>query len=117
MKNKTDEILIAKNIKKSYGAVQALRQADLRVKRGEVHALCGDNGAGKSTLIKILSGVEIADHGEIFFNGKKVHLTDPHQALQRGIATIHQDLGLATAMSIYQNIFMGSELERRFLDI
>lgn len=110
-----DEILVARNIQKSYGAVQALHDANLIVRRGEVHALCGDNGAGKSTLIKIISGVEQQTGGELLVKGQSVQFADPHAALASGIATIHQDLGLAPRLAIYQNIFMGAELERRAL--
>ncbi len=112
-----DDILVARNIQKSYGAVQALKSADLRVKRGEVHAVCGDNGAGKSTLIKIISGVEQHDGGELLLKETPTRFTDPQMALKAGIATIHQDLGLAPRMAIYQNIFMGAELEYRKLGI
>ncbi|MGX1309521.1 simple sugar transport system ATP-binding protein [Amorphus suaedae] len=107
------EILSVRGAKKSYGAVVALRGADLSVNRGEVHAICGDNGAGKSTFIKLISGVEIPDEGEIAVNGAVSRFATPRDALAAGIATIHQDLGLAPRMSIYQNVFMGSELERR----
>lgn len=108
-----DDILVARSIKKSYGAVQALKDANLSVKRGEVHAICGDNGAGKSTLIKIISGVEQHDSGELLFKNTPVKFNDPQMALKAGIATIHQDLGLAPRMAIYQNTFMGAELEYR----
>ncbi|MBZ8134295.1 ATP-binding cassette domain-containing protein [Afifella sp. IM 167] len=111
------EILSVHGAKKSYGAVKALRGADLVVEEGEVHALCGDNGAGKSTLIKLVSGVENPDGGEIAVRGEKVRLSNPHAALAAGIATIHQDLGLAPGMMIYQNIFMGSELQKHLLGI
>ncbi len=103
--------------RKSYGAVEALRQGDLEVAEGEIHSICGDNGAGKSTLIKLIAGVEPLDGGEIRVRGQSVAFSSPHDALTTGIATIHQDLGLAPRMAIYQNIFMGSELERRFLGI
>ncbi|MDQ0315002.1 ATP-binding cassette domain-containing protein [Amorphus orientalis] len=107
------EILSVRGAKKSYGAVVALRGADLSVTWGEVHAICGDNGAGKSTFIKLISGVETADEGEIAVKGAVSRFSNPREALAAGIATIHQDLGLAPRMSIYQNVFMGSELERR----
>jgi len=110
-------ILSVVGAQKSYGAVDALRQGDLEVIEGEVHSICGDNGAGKSTLIKLIAGVETLDGGEIRVRGRSVHFGNPHDALEAGIATIHQDLGLAPRMTIYQNIFMGSELERRFLGI
>ena len=102
---------------KTFGAVQALRGADLSVARGEVHAICGDNGAGKSTLIKLISGVEQPDAGVIRLRGEAIAFASPQQALEAGIATIYQDLGLAPRMTIYQNIFMGSELERRILGL
>lgn len=110
-------ILSVIGAQKSYGAVDALRQGDLEVVEGEVHSICGDNGAGKSTLIKLIAGVETLDGGEIRVRGRSVHFSNPHDALEAGIATIHQDLGLAPRMTIYQNIFMGSELEGRFLGI
>lgn len=97
-----------RDARKSYGAVEAIRHADLSVISGEVHAICGDNGAGKSTLIKMISGVETPDGGSIAVRGKQVAFATPHDALEAGIATIHQDLGLAPRMMIYQNIFMGS---------
>ena len=110
-------ILSVSGAQKSYGAVEALRAGDLDVAEGEVHSICGDNGAGKSTLIKLIAGVETLDGGEIRVRGQSVRFSNPHDALEAGIATIHQDLGLAPRMTIYQNIFMGSELERRFLGV
>ena len=108
-------ILSVRRARKAYGAVEALRGAELEVEAGEVHALCGDNGAGKSTLIKLIAGVERPDAGEILVKGAPCHFASPHDALAAGIATIHQDLGLAPRMAIYQNVFMGSELVRRLL--
>jgi ABC-type sugar transport system ATPase subunit len=111
------DILTVRQARKSYGAVEALRGADLTVRRGEVHSICGDNGAGKSTLIKLICGVEVPDDGAIMVKGAAARFANPHDALAAGIATIHQDLGLAPRMTIYQNIFMGSELVRRLLGI
>ena len=110
-------ILSVEGAVKTFGAVEALRGADLGVTRGEIHAICGDNGAGKSTLIKLISGVEQPDAGTIRLRGEAIAFTSPQQALEAGIATIYQDLGLAPRMTIYQNIFMGSELERRLLGL
>ena len=109
--------LSARGIVKSYGAVQALRGVDLEVRSGEVHAVCGDNGAGKSTLIKVLSGVEIPDSGTVTVDGEARRFASPTEALRAGIATIHQDLGVAPRMTIYQNVFMGAELTRRVLGL
>ncbi len=108
-----DAILSVTDLRKTYQAVEALRGVALEVKAGEVHAICGDNGAGKSTLIKLIAGVETVDGGEIRVRGRSVAFDSPRDALAVGIATIHQDLGLAPRMTVYQNIFMGSELERR----
>ena len=110
-------ILSVRAAEKAYGAVEALRGADLCVRHGEVHAICGDNGAGKSTLIKLVAGVETPDAGTIEVKGAPVRFANPHDALAAGIATIHQDLGLAPRMSIAQNVFMGSEIEKRVLGI
>ena len=110
-------ILSVEGAMKTFGAVEALRGADLGVTRGEIHAICGDNGAGKSTLIKLISGVEQPDAGTIRLRGEAIAFTSPQQALEAGIATIYQDLGLAPRMTIYENIFMGSELERRLLGL
>ena len=110
-------LLSVEGARKTFGAVRALHGADLSVADGEVHAICGDNGAGKSTLIKLISGVESPDAGTIRLRGAELVLDSPHRALAFGIATIHQDLGLAPRMAIYQNVFMGSELERRFLGL
>jgi ABC-type sugar transport system ATPase subunit len=111
------DILSVRGARKSYGAVEALRGADLAVAAGEVHAICGDNGAGKSTLIKLIAGVETPDDGTITVADTPVRFATPHDALEAGIATIHQDLGLAPRMTIAENIFMGSELVRRRLGI
>ncbi len=110
-------ILSVKGAVKTFGAVEALRGVDLRIAPGEIHAICGDNGAGKSTLIKLVSGVEQPDAGTIRLRGEPIAFASPHQALEAGIATIYQDLGLAPRMTIYQNIFMGSELERRLIGL
>ena len=110
-------ILSVEGAMKTFGAVEALRGADLDVARGEIHAICGDNGAGKSTLIKLISGVEQPDAGTIRLRGEAIAFLSPQQALEAGIATIYQDLGLAPRMTICQNVFMGSELERRILGL
>lgn len=112
-----DAILTVRDATKTFGAVTALRGAELSVARGEIHAICGDNGAGKSTLIKLISGVETPTSGEIRVAGRAVRFASPHDALAAGIATIHQDLGLAPRMTIWQNVFMGSELSVRVAGI
>lgn len=108
----TQNLLELKAINKNYGPVQALKNVDLVVRKGDVLAICGDNGAGKSTLIKIISGAESATSGQVFLRGEEVHFSSPAEALARGVATIYQDLALAPRLQVYQNVFMGSELVR-----
>ena len=81
-------LLEARDIAKSYGAVQALRSADLVVGPGEVHALLGANGAGKSTLVKVLTGVISADRGAVSINGTAVRIGSPAQAARNGLAPV-----------------------------
>jgi len=99
----------AKNISHSFGAVQALVDANIRVSAGEVKAIVGDNGAGKSTLLKVLSGLVIPDNGEILLNGENVSFNSPVDALKSGIQTVYQDLALIDTMSATQNVFVGRE--------
>lgn len=100
------------DIDKWFGKVCALRGVDLEVKEGEILGLVGDNGAGKSTLIKILSGFHPADKGEIYFEGKRVHIRSPKDAKKLGIETVYQEQALAPHVSIARNIFMGREPSR-----
>ena len=106
-----------RGIYKNYGAVEALRGVDVKIREGEIHAICGDNGAGKSTLIKILSGVETPDKGELQIDAKPCRFMTPTEALTGGLATIHQDLAVAPRMTIYQNVFMGAELTKSVLGL
>ena len=99
----------AKNISQSFGAVQALVDANIRVSAGEVKAIVGDNGAGKSTLLKVLSGLVIPDNGQILLNGENVSFNSPVDALKSGIQTVYQDLALIDTMSATQNVFVGRE--------
>ncbi len=98
-----------RNISKYFGSVIALSDVSMAVKAGEVMCLLGDNGAGKSTLIKTLSGVHRPDEGQYLVEGKEVHFTSPRDALDRGIATVYQDLAMIPLMSISRNFFLGSE--------
>ena len=96
-------------ISKSFGAVRALYEVDFEVYAGEVVGLVGDNGAGKSTLIKVISGVGPADEGEIFLEGKQVHITNPQAANNLGIETVYQDLALCDNLDVVANLFLGRE--------
>lgn len=109
-----DKILEMDKISKSFPGVQALDAVDFEVHRGEIHCLIGANGAGKSTLMKILSGVYEKDGGDIYFDGKKVHITSPLVSKQLGIATIYQELSLIEELSVAENIFLGTYFSSNF---
>lgn len=100
-------ILEMKNISKYFPGVQALDNAQLTVKEGEVVALMGENGAGKSTLMKCLFGIYHKDKGEIFLDGKEVNFTSPKQALNNGVAMVHQELNQVRQRSVADNIWLG----------
>jgi ABC-type sugar transport system ATPase subunit len=100
------------NIKKRFGAVQALRGVGLTLWRGEVLGLVGDNAAGKSTLMKVLSGAYIPDEGQILIEGKKVHITNPENSRWLGIEMVYQDFALAGNLDVAANIFLGREVVR-----
>lgn len=107
-----DILLEARGLTKSYGTVEALRGADLTLRRGEVHALLGDNGAGKSTLVKMLAGVETPDSGTLQFSGREVRFGSSVDAQRQGIEVVYQDLALAPTLEASANVFMGRELLR-----
>src|SRR5580693_9818619 len=98
-----------RGISKHFGPVQALSDVSFVVRRGTVHALCGENGAGKSTLMKILAGVHQPDAGSIILNGSPVQFTTPGDALHCGISMIYQELDLAWDLTVAENIFLGAE--------
>lgn len=100
-------ILEMKNICKSFPGVVALNNVNLALKKGEVHALCGENGAGKSTLMKILYGVYHADSGEIWVKGVKRNIDSPVKAQEYGLSIIFQEFNLVNTLSVAENIFLG----------
>jgi simple sugar transport system ATP-binding protein len=106
-------LLEARNLSRSFGHVRALNGADFDISPGEVVGLIGDNGAGKSTLIKALSGNLDLDDGEIYFEGRQVHLATPRQAEDLGIEVVYQDLALAPHLNPVQNVFLGREIPRK----
>ncbi|WP_175407744.1 ATP-binding cassette domain-containing protein [Streptomyces sp. TRM64462] len=97
---------------KAYGNVRALHGVDLAVRAGRVTCVLGDNGAGKSTLIKIISGLHQHTEGEFLIDGEPVRLSTPREALDRGIATVYQDLATVPLMPVWRNFFLGSEMTR-----
>ena len=102
-------ILEMRGICKSFPGVHALTDVHFDVRRGEVHALMGENGAGKSTLMKVLSGIYRKDAGTILFEGKEVEFHSPREALEAGIAIVHQELNLIDHLTVAQNLFIGRE--------
>jgi simple sugar transport system ATP-binding protein len=110
-------LLRTEHISKSFGAVTALKDVSMHVRKGEVLALVGDNGAGKSTFIKILCGFHRQDGGSIEWEGKPLHLRSPHEARQYGIETVYQDLALVNDLTVYQNMFLGREKITRLAGI
>jgi simple sugar transport system ATP-binding protein len=97
-------------IGKNYGNITALRDVSIAVRDAEVTCVLGDNGAGKSTLIKIISGLHGHDEGEYRVDGTPVRFGSPREALDRGIATVYQDLAVVPLMPVWRNFFLGSEL-------
>jgi ABC-type sugar transport system ATPase subunit len=98
-----------RNIGKRFGGVVALDEVNLVIHSGEVIGLVGDNGAGKSTLIKVLSGAYSQDRGDIFFEGRPVHMRNPRSSKELGIETVYQDLALVDTLDVPGNIFLGRE--------
>ncbi|MDT9694995.1 ATP-binding cassette domain-containing protein [Streptomyces sp. P17] len=97
---------------KSYGNIRALHGVSLEVHPGRVTCVLGDNGAGKSTLIKIISGLHQHTEGEFLVDGEPVRFTTPREALDRGIATVYQDLATVPLMPVWRNFFLGSEMTK-----
>jgi D-xylose transport system ATP-binding protein len=104
-----EPVLALRGVSKSFGPVQALEDVDFEVRMGEVVALVGDNGAGKSTLVKAIAGIHGIDAGEILFEGERVSISDPNDAVALGIATVYQDLALADNLDVVANLFLGRE--------
>jgi ribose transport system ATP-binding protein len=108
MSTVTTPVLEMRGIRKAFPGVIALDGVDLRLFAGEVHILLGENGAGKSTLMKILSGAYRKDAGEILIRGEEVHVSNPADAIARGIRVIYQELNLVPHLSVAENIFLGA---------
>ncbi len=111
--NMDDYILEIKNVTKKFPGVTALSNISFKIKRGEIHGLCGENGAGKSTLVKILSGVYPADTytGDIIYDNEPLRFDHlgVKTAIEKGIAVVYQELILVPEMTVGENIFLGRE--------
>jgi ribose transport system ATP-binding protein len=104
-------LLEVKGIDKSFGATKALNGMSFQLLKGEVHAIVGENGAGKSTLMNIIAGIFAPDSGEIYIEGKRVEIKNPHEAEKHGIGFVHQEIALCPDVSVAENIFM-SEINK-----
>lgn len=104
-----NEILRVENVSKSFNGNVALSDISLNLHRGEVLGLVGDNGAGKSTLIKILSGFQAPDSGQIYIDGQQVNLASVSAGQKLGIQTVYQDLALIDSLPVYLNLYLGKE--------
>jgi len=107
-----DDALRVEHISKRFGAVTALIDINIHLRKGEVLALLGDNGAGKSTLLKILCGFQPPDTGRILLNGEEVTLKSVDQARSLGIDVVYQDLALVDELTVYHNMFLKREVVR-----
>lgn len=104
-----EPLLKARGLWKSFPGVRALEAVDFTLRRGEIHALMGENGAGKSTLIKILTGVDAPDAGEMALDGKAIQPRSPQEAQRLGISTVYQEINLIPQLSVAENITLGRE--------
>ncbi len=107
-----DDVLRAEHIAKRFGAVEALSDVSIHLRKSEVLGLIGDNGAGKSTLMKILCGFQQPDTGRLFVNGEEVTLKSVDHARSLGIDTVYQDLALVNELTVYHNMFLNREVVR-----
>ncbi len=112
-----EHVVQMKGISKGFGAVQALKNVDLELRRGEILGLVGDNGAGKSTLVKVLYGAMAPDEGEILVEGQVAQMRSPRDAQALGIGMIYQDLALFNNLDVAANVFTGRETTRRWLGL
>ena len=111
--NNTPVMLECCSICKSFSNNAVLKKVNIKIKKGEVHALLGQNGAGKSTLVKIITGVYSLDSGEIQIEGNSVSMNSPVDAEKLGIAIIHQDQQLVPYFDVTRNAFLGIELKNK----
>ena len=100
-------------VSKSFPGVKALDNINLNIKKGEVHALVGENGAGKTTLIRLISGIYKVDSGTILYDGEMLTNVDPHDCIEKGISSVHQDFRMVETLTVAENIFLGKPLMKK----
>jgi len=105
-------ILEMKKICKTFPGVKALSEVNLTLYPGEIHALMGENGAGKSTLIKVLTGVESIDSGDVYLDNVKIEAKSTKHAQELGISTVYQEVNLCPNLSVAENMFIGREIKK-----
>lgn len=108
-----ENVLEMKKVSKSFPGVKALKNVDLSIKRGTVHALMGENGAGKSTLMKVLYGIHQPDEGEVLFKGEPYIVKSPIDAIKSGIAMIPQEISPVTNLTVASNVYLGKEFTKK----
>jgi D-xylose transport system ATP-binding protein len=113
----SESLLVLDNIRKNFGAIEALKGVSFSIGKGEVVALLGDNGAGKSTLVKIISGGLEPTSGRMLFEGRDYLAKTPADAKAAGVETVYQDLSLCTNVDVVANFFMGREITRKVLGV
>jgi ABC-type sugar transport system ATPase subunit len=111
--NAGDVLLDCEHVSLSFGAVRALVDVTLNLRRGEITALVGDNGAGKSTLVRCICGIHRQDEGDIVLEGHKTDFHSPEDARDTGIETVHKNLALVEDLTVWQNLFLNREIVRR----
>ena len=114
---KVENILVLDKINKIFPGVHALKDMSLSIRKGEVQAICGENGAGKSTLMKVVTGVYKQESGDVIFDGKKIHVTNPNQAYEMGIAIMYQETSLFAEMTVLENMFLNHEITKNIAGV
>ena len=107
-----ENILVLDKINTFFPGVHALKDMSLEIRQGEVQAICGENGAGKSTLMKVVTGVYKQESGDVIYKGEKIHITNPNQAYEMGIAIMYQETSLFAEMTILENLFLNHEITK-----
>jgi len=111
----TSRVIELRDVRKQFGAIEAVQGISVDIGPGEIVALVGDNGAGKSTVVKMIAGTLQPTSGEILISGESISFKGPQDARKHGIETVYQDLALATQQSVWRNLFLGREARLRFL--
>src|SRR3954467_10270522 len=109
MKDFEGALVAARGVTKHYGGITALNDVSLEVLPAEIHALVGENGAGKSTLVKIMTGAETADAGDVLISGEEVGALTPEKARHHGVGAVYQEPSLVPTLTVLENMFLGRE--------